>query len=156
MTGRVRAALAATVLICTFATPAAGAAPHSGSTHHGSQHRGTTVYTLDDSTQGNPEGVASHGRWFYVGATATGAIYRGRLGDPTVHTFIPGVAGRAAVGMKVARHSLYVAGGPTGKVFVYDLRSPSAPPRTFDTGTGGFLNDLVVTGRGDVYVTDSF
>jgi len=27
---------------------------------------------------------------------------------------------------------------------------------TFETGTGGFLNDLVVTRTGDVYVTDSF
>ena len=27
---------------------------------------------------------------------------------------------------------------------------------TFETGTGGFLNDLVVTRRGDVFVTDSF
>jgi hypothetical protein len=26
----------------------------------------------------------------------------------------------------------------------------------FQTGAGGFLNDLVVTGRGDVFVTDSF
>jgi hypothetical protein len=116
---------------------------------------GTEVFTLDDSSHGNPEGVASDGRFFYVGATGDGTIYRGSLGDPTVHTLIPGVAGRAAVGMKVSAGRLFVAGGPTGKIFVYDLSDPSAAPLTFDTGTGGFLNDLVVTAQG-VFVTDSF
>jgi Cu-Zn family superoxide dismutase len=58
--------------------------------------------------------------------------------------------------MKVFHGKLYVAGGPTGKIFVFNLRHPHAAPLTFETGAGGFLNDLVVTGRGDVYVTDSF
>jgi Cu-Zn family superoxide dismutase len=48
-----------------------------------------------------------------------------------------------------------VAGGPTGAITVYDLAS-RAVVATFQTGSGGFLNDLVVTRRGDVYVTDSF
>jgi sugar lactone lactonase YvrE len=114
------------------------------------------VYTLDDSSHGNPEGVAWDGRFFYVGATGDGTIYRGTLGDPTVHTFIPGVAGRASIGLKTSEGKLYVAGGPTGKIFVYDLSHPEADPITLDTGAGGFLNDLVVTGSGDRYVTDSF
>ena len=37
----------------------------------------------------------------------------------------------------------------------YDLATKQAVA-TFDTGDGGFLNDLVVTRRGDVFVTDSF
>jgi Cu-Zn family superoxide dismutase len=114
------------------------------------------VYALDDSTHGNPEGVAWDGHYFYVGAVGDGTIYRGTLGDATLHTFIPGVAGRVSVGLKTLKGSLYVAGGATGKIYVYDLRTPSAAPITLDTGAGGFLNDLVVTGRGDVYVTDSF
>jgi Cu-Zn family superoxide dismutase len=115
------------------------------------------VYTLDDSSHGNPEGIAWDGRHFYVGAIGDGTIYRGTLGDRTVHTFIQGVPGeRAAVGLKTFDGRLYVAGGPTGMIFVYDLKHPKADPITLDTGTGGFLNDLVVTGRGDVYVTDSF
>jgi Cu-Zn family superoxide dismutase len=96
-------------------------------------------------------------RRFYVGATGDGTIYRGTLGDHTVHTFIAGVPGsRSAVGLKIFRHKLYVAGGMTGKLFVYDLKHPAADPITLDTGAGGFLNDLVVTGKGNVYVTDSF
>jgi Cu-Zn family superoxide dismutase len=140
------------MLGATFAGSAPAVADRDN--HHGA-HR-TVVYTLDDSSRGNPEGVAADGRYFYVGATGDGTIYRGRLGDRTVHTFIPGVAGRASVGMKVSHGWLYVAGGPTGLIFVYDLRHPGAQPLTFDTGTGGFLNDLVVTAHGDVYVTDSF
>jgi hypothetical protein len=63
--------------------------------------------------------------------------------------------GRAALGVKVRQGKLYVAGGPTGTITVYDLASRQVVA-AFQTGTSGFLNDLVVTGRGDVYVTDSF
>jgi DNA-binding beta-propeller fold protein YncE len=117
----------------------------------------TKVFTLDPSTHGNPEGVASvnHGRVFFVGATGDGTIYRGTVGNPTVSEFIVGGSGKSAIGLEVAGGKLYVAGGMTGKVLVYELRT-KALVATFDTGSGGFLNDLVVTRKGDVYVTDSF
>ncbi len=146
--------LALTALIVAAAT-FVGAAP-AGAQLARRAPAATVVYTLDDSSHGNPEGVAWDGRFFYVGATGDGTIYRGTLGDPTVHTFIAGASGRAAVGLKVVGGRLYVAGGPTGKIFVFDLSRPSAAPLEFNTGAGGFLNDLVVTARGDVYVTDSF
>jgi hypothetical protein len=38
---------------------------------------------------------------------------------------------------------------------VYDLRTRDQVAQ-FQTGPGGFLNDLVVTSHGDVFVTDSF
>ena len=146
--------VAVTVAVLLTASSAVSAPAVADRNHHKSH--GTVVYTLGDSSHGNPEGIATAGRYFYVGATGDGTIYRGRLGDRTVHTFIPGATGRAAVGLEISRGRLFVAGGPTGQVFVYDLRHPTAAPLTFDTGTGGFLNDLVVTARGDVYVTDSF
>jgi sugar lactone lactonase YvrE len=114
------------------------------------------VFTLTDPA-GNPEGIEfdKHRRAFYVSITADGAIYRGTLGSDTVTPFIPGPeGGGAAVGIEKHRGKLYVAGGPTGTITVYDLRTKEAVA-TFETGTGGFLNDLVVTRRGDVYVTDS-
>jgi Cu-Zn family superoxide dismutase len=152
---RTRAAFTATaVAIATIAFSAsAQAGPSRGRHEHDAQS--AVVYTLDDSNHGNPEGVAWDGRSFYVGATGDGTIYRGTLGDHTVHTFIPGAAGRASVGLKTFHEKLYVAGGPTGKIFVYDLRHPAVDPITLATGSGGFLNDLVVSGNGDVYVTDS-
>src|SRR5438105_8024039 len=123
-------------------------------------HRGhatTTVFTLTPSTQGNPEGVAAAGGsgTFFVGATVDGTIYRGRIDNPTVTEFITGAAGKSAVGLEVADGRLYLAGGMTGKIVVYDL-APRQQIASFDTGTGGFLNDLVVTHRGDGFATDSF
>jgi hypothetical protein len=153
-----RMSIVLTVTALAAATLAVSA-PAQAAQHQRSGHdhaASTKVYTLDDSNHGNPEGVAWDGRFFYVGATGDGTIYRGKLGDPTVHTFIPGAAGRASVGLKTFKGKLYVAGGPTGQIFVYNLRHPQAAPIALDTGAGGFLNDLVVTGKGDVYVTDSF
>jgi Cu-Zn family superoxide dismutase len=154
-----RLAIAITVTGLATATFAVGGTAIAEQSNGIDDHEAarTVVYTLDDSSHGNPEGVAWDGRYFYVGATADGTIYRGTLGDRTVHTFIAGLPGqRAAVGLKTFKGRLYVAGGPTGMIFVYDLSHPSANPIALDTGTGGFLNDLVVTGSGDVYVTDSF
>ncbi len=114
------------------------------------------LFTLKPDPAGNPEGVAfdKGSNAFFVSITADGAIYRGTLGSDKVSPFIRGGAGRAAIGLKIRRGKLYVAGGPTGSITVYDLASRQTLA-TFQTGTGGFLNDLVVTRRGDVYVTDS-
>jgi DNA-binding beta-propeller fold protein YncE len=142
--------------IAALASGSAAFADH-GSGKHDKHAKGTTkVFTLDPSTHGNPEGVATRGggRVFFVGATGDGTIYRGTVGSSTVTEFIPGAAGKSAVGMKIRGGKLYVAGGMTGKIYVYSLRTKELLA-TFDTGSGGFLNDLVVTGRG-VFVTDSF
>jgi hypothetical protein len=117
----------------------------------------TKVFTLDPSTHGNPEGVAfdpSSGA-FFVGSTGDGTIYRGTLDSSTAIVFIPGAAGMEAVGMKVSRGKLYVAGGFSGAVRVYEIATKKLVA-SFETGGGGMLNDLVVTPTGDVFVTDSF
>lgn len=49
---------------------------------------------------------------------------------------------------------LFVAGGATGSVWVYDLRT-RALVRRFDTGSGGFINDVAIAPNGEAYVTDS-
>ena len=151
-------AVAATVVLLVAAltlAPGGRSAFGAGGAH--ATAAGTVVHTLDPSTHGNPEGVTVDGGSgaFFVGTVDDGTIYRGTLGAPTLTPYIRGGAGRAAVGMKAVRGRLYVAGGATGKVFVYGIAS-KALVATFDTGSGGFLNDLVVTPRGDVWVTDSF
>jgi Cu-Zn family superoxide dismutase len=51
---------------------------------------------------------------------------------------------------------LYVAGGQTGKVFVYDTSSGDLI-RSFEAQSAGFLNDVTVNPHsGDAYITDSF
>jgi sugar lactone lactonase YvrE len=117
----------------------------------------TRVFTLVPSTHGNPEGVAFDPRSgaFFVGATGDGTIYRGTLDNPTVTEFIPGAPGKEAVGMRVSHGKLYVAGGSSGAVSVYNIATKRLVA-SFETGPDGFLNDLVVTKKGDVFVTDSF
>lgn len=116
----------------------------------------TLVFEIPDSSHGNPEGVAFDPRTgaFFVGATGDGTIYRGTLADPVLTPYILG-EGLNAVGLEVWQGKLYVAGGFLGDVRVYDIDS-RALIASFDTGDGGMLNDLVVTNRGDVFVTDSF
>src|SRR3954447_16589479 len=125
--------------------------------HHGQGATQARVFTLQPDPAANPEGVAydKRTRSFFVSSTGDGAIYRGTLGSDTVSPYIPGGAGKSAVGLKVKRGKLYVAGGQTGSITVYDLAS-KAQVAKFETGGGGFLNDLQVTRNGDVYVTDSF
>ena len=104
-----------------------------------------------------PEGIAiGTGTTFYVGSIPTGAIYRGDLRTGKGSTLVAGAAGRAAVGVAHDRGRLFVAGGSTGKGFVYDARSGSLV-RELQLATGGgatFVNDVVVTKRA-AYFTDS-
>jgi Cu-Zn family superoxide dismutase len=139
------------------ATALAAAASGVASADHGDRQAGRArLFTLAPDPAANPEGVAFSKALgaFFVSDTGNGAIYRGTLSRSTVAPFIPGGAGQSAVGLKVVRGKLYAAGGSTGTITVYDLASKQRVAR-FDTGAGGFLNDLVVTRRGDVYVTDS-
>src|SRR4051794_22480409 len=148
------------LLIGVLAVLALAAGATVASAKRGHDDKGAAqarVFTLKPDPAGNPEGVAydKRTRSFFVGITGDGAIYRGTLGSDTVSPYIDGDAGKAAVGVKVKRGKLYVAGGPTGSITVYDIAT-KAQVAKFETGSGGFLNDLQVTRNGDVYVTDSF
>lgn len=105
-----------------------------------------------------PEGITvGNGTTFYVGSIPTGAVYRGDLRTGKGAPFIPGGGGRAAIGMEHDRGRLFVAGGSTGKGFVYDARTGGAPIRELQLATGTdptFVNDVVVTKRA-AYFTDS-
>lgn len=102
-----------------------------------------------------PEGITHNGPTIYVGSLANGAIWRGdvRTGDGEI--FIEGAEGRVAVGVDYESGAgrLWVAGGPTGEVRVYDA-SDGTLLQTYRFSGAGFINDLVVTGTA-VYVTDS-
>jgi Cu-Zn family superoxide dismutase len=93
-------------------------------------------------------------RSFFVGTFHDGSLYRGRLDDPTVQLFLEGTPGQSASGIAIADGLLYVSGGNYGEIRVHDLET-KALVGSFSTGQGGFLNDLVVTDAGDVYVTDA-
>ena len=105
-----------------------------------------------------PEGVTTQPgtERFYVSSTTDGTIFRGKLGRATTRVFLaPGTNGRVnAAGLRATRTRLVVAGGATGLIFVYDLRTRRLV-RRLSTGTGGFVNDVAITPKGDAYATDS-
>jgi sugar lactone lactonase YvrE len=110
-----------------------------------------------------PEGIAAENKsgTFYVSSVADGSIYRGNVRDEEAELFLPGGEdGRTqAVGLALDDGRLYVVGGMTGKVFVYDTSSKKLI-RSFEAqgdDTPGFLNDVTVNPHsGDAYITDSF
>jgi sugar lactone lactonase YvrE len=102
-----------------------------------------------------PEGIATAGEQFYVGSIPTGDIYRGSLRTGQGALFIDAPSGRAAIGIEADRGRLFVAGGPTGKAFVYDARTRrSLAELTLTTEAARFVNDVVVTERA-AWFTDS-
>ena len=83
---------------------------------------------------------------------------RGNVRSPQARVFSPaGADGRTSVlGMRTDRSLLYVAGGASGNVYIYDKHSGRFVTKVNDglPATGTLLNDLAVT-RSGVYVTDS-
>jgi sugar lactone lactonase YvrE len=103
-----------------------------------------------------PEGIAAKGKQLYVGSIPTGEVRRVDAKSGDVDPLVPARTGRAAIGLKIdGKKRLFVAGGPTGKAFVYDARTGediaqfqlTAPPSTF-------VNDVALTRRA-AYFTDS-
>ena len=107
-----------------------------------------------------PEGIAYQASTgdFFVSSTTDGAIFRGNVGQSVATPFLPGGGdGRTtAVGLKVdEQNRLFIAGGGTGRLFVYDA-STAQLIRRFDTGASPtFINDVALTPAGDAYFTDS-
>jgi len=137
-------------------------APEPG-TPHATTPSVVTIYTLAESGDGKP-GAISHGKpmdidsdaasgSFFVSTYNDGTIYRGRLNDPNVPVYIEGTLGQTAEGITIARGLLYMAGGISGQIRVYNLATKTQVGR-YETGSGGELMDLAVTGTGDVWATD--
>ena len=150
--------LATTLALAVLAVGAAAASAHRRQRpDHHSDDTAARLLTLEPDPAGNPEGITFNEATgaFYVATVGDGAIYRGTLGGDTVSPFIPGGPGESSVGIHERRGLLYVAGGASGKIKVFDIETRRMVA-SFETGAGGFLNDLVVTDDGNVYVTDSF
>jgi streptogramin lyase len=116
--------------------------------------RPTFPETIPLPTGFQPEGIAiGRGSTFYAGSLATGAVIRGDLRTGEIETLVPS-AGGPAVGIEVdGMNRVWVAGGPSGEVRVYD--GTTGELLALYGGATGFLNDLVVTNDA-VYVTNSF
>jgi hypothetical protein len=102
-----------------------------------------------------PEGITiAPGGTFYTGSLVNGAIFRGSVRTGEGSVLVPPQEGRIAVGMKVHRGLLYVAGGDTGDAYVYDANS-GAEVRFYHFADSGFINDVILT-RQAAWFTDSF
>ncbi|OZD55033.1 superoxide dismutase [Rhodococcus sp. 06-1477-1B] len=145
----------------TESSAPASSAPSSVSASSGPSNVG--VYNLP-GTGVFPEGITAADDTFYVTSTSDGAVFRGTVGSPDVSVFLPGGAdGRTgAAGIDVTDDDdrpdyLVIAGGATGKVWVYDANSGDLVA-TFTNGLGPdatFLNDVAIADNGDTFVTDS-
>ncbi len=120
-----------------------------------------TVYEIPGETV-FPEGIAydPDSGHFYVGATDDGTIFRGEPGTAEMEVFVEGDGEDApptAYGMKVDDHGrLWIAGGPSGQIFVHDTEDGSRIDSfTVPEAESNFVNDLIVHPDGHVYATDS-
>jgi Cu-Zn family superoxide dismutase len=107
-----------------------------------------------------PEGIAFDQRTgaVFVSSTTNGTVFRTDVKADAFAPFLaPGADGRTtAIGLEVdGEGRLYVAGGATGRVFVYD-GSTGALLANLATGSAPtFVNDIAIS-RGDTaYITDS-
>ena len=91
---------------------------------------------------------------FYVGSLRDGRIWTGNALTGEEHILVPGEAGKVAVGLHLDDAGrLWVAGGPTQQVRVYDVATGDLL-ETYPFPTAGFINDLDIS-RNAVYATDS-
>jgi hypothetical protein len=138
-----RKVLPITVLVLALLVPAAPAGPGAQS-------------SIPLPQEFRPEGIASgEGDSFYVGSIPLGAVYSGsyRTGEGAV--LVPPHPGRSHTGLKVDTRfdRLFVAGGNTKAIYVYDART-GADVASFPLPDAGFVNDVVLT-RNAAYFTDS-
>ena len=105
-----------------------------------------------------PEGIASgNGTTFYVGSIPTGAIYQGDFRSGQGDVLVDGQAGRSAIGLKYDPSTglLFVAGGDTGKAFIYEADSGDFVTEIQLSSQPSFINDVVITQEA-AYFTNSF
>lgn len=101
------------------------------------------------------EGIAAgEGTTFYAGELLTGDIFRGDIHDGKAKRFIDVPEGRMAVGMKADTRNdlLFVAGGTTGKAYVYDTDTRKQV-KEYDLAPG-FINDVTLS-RDGAWFTNS-
>jgi sugar lactone lactonase YvrE len=104
-----------------------------------------------------PEGIASgEGTTFFVGSFPTGAVYRGDVKTGEGEVLIPPQQGHSSLGLKYDPRSdlLFVAGGETGKAFIYNGVSGENVAELQLTTQAGLINDVMIVADA-AYLTDS-
>ena len=102
-----------------------------------------------------PEGIAAGpGKTLFVGSIPTGRVLRLNPRNGRTTEVVPQREGRAAIGLKHFRGRLYVAGGATGRAFVYDARTGDTLHDVELATAPTFINDVAIT-KYAAWFTDS-
>ena len=142
---------------------------NGGSTGETRASGGTTQAAADTwayelpGEQVYPEGVVyqqSSGD-FFVSSTSDGAIFRGSVeeGGGEAEVFLEGEQDdrTSAIGLALdGEGHLFVAGGDTGRMFVYETEGGDLVDNFQNDRQETFVNDVAVVPSGDAYFTDSF
>ncbi|MFD9443751.1 hypothetical protein ACFWBR_37035 [Streptomyces sp. NPDC060006] len=94
---------------------------------------------------------------FFTGSTQEGTLYVGTPGRERMQVWLRGgVDGRTTTSGIISddQGRLYVGGGPTNRVWIYDIRSRRLLA-TVSGVPGGFVNDITIAEDGTAYATDS-
>lgn len=125
------------------------------------QEETTKVYPLPGEKV-FPEGIALDEATgdFFVGSTTDGTIFSSNVSRPGVEADVfsgGGADGRTtAVGMKTdGAGRLFVAGGDTGKMFIYDTTTGALIDSVDNGQEMTFVNDVTLTPDGSAFFTDS-
>ena len=139
----------AAVVATQTAVPVAAATPTAGG----------RVFALPGA-QIFPEGIAYQETTgdFFAGSSVDGELFRGNIISGDVSVFQPGGPGLVSLGLALDDAGrLYVAGGETGAIAVYDTATGQlVREATNNLSPNTFLNDIVIGPNGDAYITDSF
>ena len=110
-----------------------------------------------------PEGVVyqQSGGDFFVSSTQNGAVFRGNVqeGGGSAEVFLEGGQDErtSAIGLALdGEGRLFVSGGDTGRMFVYDTGNGELVDSFQNEREQTFINDVTVVPSGDAYFTDSF
>ena len=154
-------ALLAAFTACDQPVTAPGASPTALAAKSGNDPGGPlpTRYVLPGDRV-FPEGIAyEQGTGLvFVSSTTDGTVFRGDDSDETLQPFLPpGGDGRTtAIGLEVdGEGHLFVAGGGTGLVFVYNAYTGELIARLPAGSAPTFINDIAVDKDGIAYITDS-
>jgi hypothetical protein len=104
-----------------------------------------------------PEGIATgRGATILAGSIGTGAIFAANVITGEGRTIVPAQPGRAAIGLSFDPRTnlVYVAGGPTGQAYVYDVRTGATVALFQLTTESSFINDQIIVSDA-VFFTDS-
>lgn len=150
------AAATAAVALVPIAAEARKGDGHGNRHGQGGHHGRALPSTVPLPAGFQPEGIATRGKAFYAGSRATGQIVVGSVKGGPTRELVPAQADApSALGLRIDRRGrLFVSGGKTGTVSVYDARSGELLNRQKPASDPAFVNDVALL-RDKAVFTDS-